>query len=74
MKVSQEEYRMLLTSLAEYIGKRRYLGGDEPQATLAENFLNKIQDAYSIPKNIGDKSEEEYKKSTLGSCKFGSCE
>tara|TARA_R100000152_G_C6753757_1_gene177516 strand:+ start:748 stop:972 length:225 start_codon:yes stop_codon:yes gene_type:complete len=74
MNVTQEEYKMLMTCLAEYIGKRKYLGGDEEQANIAIRFLNRMQEEHQNKINERNKSEEEYKKSTLGSCKIGSCE
>tara|TARA_R110002020_G_scaffold199196_1_gene400600 strand:+ start:232 stop:459 length:228 start_codon:yes stop_codon:yes gene_type:complete len=75
MTLNEEEYNVLVTCLSEYIGKRRYLGGDDKsQANIAEGFLNKAQDEYQKNINKGNKNEEDYKNSTLGSCKSDSCE
>tara|TARA_R110002020_G_scaffold55834_1_gene154845 strand:- start:3102 stop:3329 length:228 start_codon:yes stop_codon:yes gene_type:complete len=75
MTLSKEEYNVLITCLREYIGKRRYLGGDDKsQADIAEKFLNKAQDEYQRNIDVRNKNEEDYKNSTLGSCKSDSCE
>ena len=82
MNVSIDEYRVLVKSLYNYIrcckSKDSDVWYDKKEVQQAQQFLDKIENAYTEKNEGGEyaetNSEKEYRESQKGACKEESCD